>query len=57
MDDSENTGFLVLEGTKVRLRFVGKIQDVDVSDEKCGLYEPLRKTILAVITDYSYLLA
>ena len=54
-DDSENTGFLVLDGTKVKLRFADKIQDVDVSDEGCGLYEPLRKTILAVIQDYAYL--
>lgn len=54
-DDSENTGFLVLEGTKVRLRFASKTEDIDVADEKCGLYEPLRKTILTVIREYSYL--
>ena len=56
MDDSENTGFLVLEGTKVKLRFAGKIQEVDVADEKCGLYEPLRKVILTVIQEHSYLI-
>ncbi len=56
MEDSENTGFLVLEGTKVKLRFAGKTQTVDVSDPKCGLYEPLRLFILTVICDYSWLL-
>ena len=56
MEDSENTGFLVLEGTKVRLRFSGKIQEVDVSDPGCGLYEPLRLLILTVIKEYSWLI-
>jgi len=57
MDSSDNQGFLVLKGTLVRLRFAGKVSEVDVASEKPGLYEPLRKFILAVITDYSYLLA
>lgn len=56
MDNSENTGFLVLEGTKVRLRFADKIQEVDVQDAGCGLYEPLRLLILTVIRDYSWLI-
>lgn len=56
MDDSENTGFLVLEGTKVRLRFAGKTEELDVADEKCGLYDPLRRVILTVIRDHSYLI-
>ena len=38
------------------LRFADKIQEVDVSDEKCGLYEPLRKVILTVIQEHSYLI-
>ena len=54
MDDSENTGFLVLEGTKVRLRFAGKTEELDVADEKCGLYDPLRRVILTVIRDHSF---
>ncbi len=56
MENSENTGFLVLEGTKVKLRFAGKTQTVDAADEGCGLYEPLRRFILAVIRDYSWLI-
>ncbi len=55
MENSENTGFLVLGGTKVRLRFADKIQEVDVSDSGCGLYEPLRLLILTVIREYDWL--
>ena len=54
--ESENEGFLLKEGTTVTLRFAGKTADYDVSDKDCGLYDPLRKFILAVITDYAYLL-
>ena len=54
--ESENEGFLFKEGTTVTLRFAGKTADYDVSDKDCGLYDPLRKFILAVITDYAYLL-
>lgn len=54
MENSENTGFLVLEGTKVKLRFAGKIEKVDVADAGCGLYEPLRLLILTIIRDYSW---
>ena len=56
MENSENTGFRVIEGTKVRLRFAGKTEDADVADEGCGLYDPLRRLILTVIRDYSWLL-
>ena len=56
MENSENTGFLVLEGTKVRLRFASKTEIVDVADEACGIYEPLRKFILAVIKDDPWLI-
>ncbi len=56
MENSENTGFLVLEGTKVKLRFAGKTEVCDVSDESCGLYEPLRLFILAVIRDHAWLI-
>ncbi len=57
MENSENTGFLVLDGTKVKLRFASKVQTVDVADSSCGLYEPLRLFILAVIRDYAWLLS
>ena len=55
-EDSENSGFLVTGGTKIKLRFAGKVQELDAADEKCGLYEPLRKLILTVIKDYAYLI-
>ena len=56
MDNSENTGFMVLEGTKVRLRFASRIQTADVADAGCGLYEPLRLLILTVIREYPWLI-
>ncbi len=55
MENSENTGFLILEGTKVRLRFADKVQEFDAADEGCGVYEPLRLLILTVIRDYSWM--
>ncbi len=54
-DNSENTGFLILEDTKVLLRFAGKISEIDAADESCGVYEPLRKMILTVVKEYPYL--
>ena len=48
-NDSENEGFLPTADPAVtRVRFAGKVQDLDVSDPGCGLYEPLRRMILAV---------
>ncbi len=55
-EHSENAGFLPISGTKVLLRFAGKTEEVDLSDEQAGLYDPLRRFILAVLSDYSYLL-
>ncbi len=55
-DNSENTGFLRLEGTKTLVRFAGQVREYDVADPACGLYDGLRRTILAVYNDYSYLL-
>lgn len=55
--DSDNPGFLPTTDPKlVRVRFGGKVMDVDVTDPGCGLYEPLRKMILAVYENYHYLL-
>ena len=56
-DHSENQGFLPLEGGKVRVRLGGVTADYDLSDPACGLYEPVRRLILAVCTHYPYLLA
>ncbi|MDO5702502.1 MAG: putative selenate reductase subunit YgfK, partial [Lachnospiraceae bacterium] len=39
-ENSENEGFLPTDDPKVtRVRFTGKVQDVDVTDPGCGLYE------------------
>ena len=54
--NSENEGFLKLEGAKTRVRLGGQVKEYDVSDAGCGLYEPLRKLICAVYDSYSYLL-
>ena len=55
-NNSENEGFLRLEGSKTRVRLGGQVKDYDVSDTSCGLYEPLRKLIATVYADYAYLL-
>ena len=55
-NNSENEGFLRLEGSKTRVRLGGQVKDYDVSDASCGLYEPLRKLIATVYADYAYLL-
>ena len=54
--NSENQGFLKLEGGKTRVRLDGQVKEYDVADAGCGLYEPLRKLICAVYDNYSYLL-
>ena len=55
--NSENEGFLPLEGGKTRVRLGGSVADYDVSDPACGLYDPIRRLICAVYDNYSYLLA
>ena len=54
--NSENTGFLPLGGTRVRIRLNGTVRDLDAGDPHCGLDEPLRKLIVTVLTDKPYLL-
>ena len=56
-ENSENEGFLPLEGGKTRVRLGGSVADYDVSDPACGLYDPIRRLICAVYDNYSYLLA
>jgi len=54
--DSENNGFLVLEGRKVRVRLFGNAKDYDLDDSKCGLPDGIAAFIKAVIRDYGYLI-
>ncbi len=53
---SENDGFLRLEGSRTLVRLGGAVQQYDVSDPACGLYDGLRRLIGAVYEDYGYLL-
>ncbi|WP_297211649.1 putative selenate reductase subunit YgfK [uncultured Flavonifractor sp.] len=55
-NNSENQGFLKLDGTNTRVRLEGQVKEYDVADKDCGLYEPLRSLICAVYDNYSYLL-
>ena len=57
MLDSENDGFLLLEDGKFSVRLSGETHVVDVDDASCGVPETVRRTIVAVRDDYSYLLA
>ena len=54
--DSENTGFLPLEGSKVRVRLFGNVAEYDIADPKCGLPEGILGFIKAVTEKYAYLL-
>ena len=54
--DSENNGFLPLDGRKVRVRLFGNAADYDLDDAKCGLPDGIAAFIKAVIRDYPYLL-
>ena len=55
--DSENTGFLPLGGSKVRVRLFGNVADYDASDAGCGLPEGILAFINAVMKDDDYLMA
>jgi putative selenate reductase len=55
-NDSENTGFLPLEGTKVRVRLFGNVSEYDISDPNCGLPEGILAFIKSVVDNYSYLI-
>ena len=54
--DSENQGFLPLHDSIVKVRLGDKAKEYDVSDAACGLYEPLRALICAVMKDWSWLI-
>ncbi len=55
-DNSENNGFLRLDGTKTLVRLEGKVGEYDVADSNCGLGEGLCKLVETVYNEYSYLL-
>ncbi len=55
-ENSGNEGFLRLEGKRALVRFAGEVKEYDVSDPDCGLFDGLRRLILAVCEDYGYLL-
>ena len=54
--DSENNGFLPLEGSKVCVRLFGNAAEYDIADPKCTLPEGILAFIKAVTADYGYLL-
>ena len=54
--DSENNGFLPLEGSNVRVRLFGNVSEHDIADPKCTLPEGILAFITAVTENYSYLL-
>ena len=54
--DSENNGFLPLDGEMVRVRLFGKEADYDLADPACGLPEGILSFINAVRINYSYLI-
>ncbi len=54
---SENAGFLPLGGTRYRIRLDHTVKEYDISDPNSGLFEDLRRIILAVVQTYPYLLA
>jgi len=56
-DNSANQGWLPLEGTRCLVRLDGQVRELDVSDPGCGLDETVRKLILTVSSEYSWLLA
>ena len=54
--DSKNAGFLMLEGSQVKVRLGDMVKVYDLSDPQNGLYPDLETLIVAVLTRYSYLL-
>ncbi len=53
--DSTNAGWLPKENGLCLVRLGGTVQEYNVDDASCGLYEELRQLILAVHSSYSYL--
>lgn len=55
-DNSTNAGWLPLDGSRCLVRLGGSVQEYDAADPACGLYDPLRRLILAIYSDYHWLL-
>ncbi len=55
-ENSKNAGYLPLENGNVLVRLGDAVKEYNQHDASCGLYEDLRQLILAVESDYSYLL-
>ena len=53
--DSTNEGFLVLDGTQVKVRLDGKVETVDVAQET-DLPADAVAVIRTVLKDYAYLI-
>ena len=56
LENSENQGFLPLGDHRALVRFAGRVTEYNLKDNACGLYDPLRKFILAVLEGHPYLL-
>ena len=54
--DSENSGFLPMGGSKVRVRLFGNADDYDIADAKCGLPEGVLSFIRTVMDEHAYLI-
>lgn len=55
-ENSENNGFLLLDGRKTRVRLFGNAADYDLDDAKSGLPDGIAAFIDTVIRDYPYLI-
>jgi len=54
--ESDNPGFFPLGSEKVLLRVDGAIEEIDLANAPKSLDKSLEKILLAVLTDYSYLI-
>ena len=54
--DSKNAGFLMLEGSHVKVRLGDSVKIYDLNDPHNGLYPDLETLIVAILTRYPYLL-
>lgn len=55
-NDSENNGFLPLEGTKVSVRLFGEVSTHDIADPACSLPTGVLSFIKAVEENYAFLI-
>ena len=55
-EESDNPGFLPLGGKKLLLRTGGTAQEIDLDAPPAALDQALERFLLAVLTDYSYLI-